>query len=67
MFRLTHYLKEVRDPKPLGPHRQPPGPVVMGAQGLGIADFFQVMGETKHPGLPQAPNRMPVFFRMRVE
>ena len=29
MFRLTHYLKEVRDPKPLGPHRQPPGPVVI--------------------------------------
>ncbi|WP_350332927.1 heme d1 biosynthesis radical SAM protein NirJ [Coralliovum pocilloporae] len=29
MFRLTHYLKEIADPKPLGPHRQPPGPVVI--------------------------------------
>lgn len=29
MFRLTHYLKEVHTPTPLGPHRQPPGPVVI--------------------------------------
>ena len=29
MFRLTHYLKEVHSPTPLGPHRQPPGPVVI--------------------------------------
>ena len=29
MFRLTHYLKELKSPSPLGPHRQPPGPVVI--------------------------------------
>ncbi len=29
MFRLTHYLREIADPKPLGPHRDPPGPVVI--------------------------------------
>ena len=29
MFRLTHYLREVADPKPLGPRREPPGPVVI--------------------------------------
>ncbi len=29
MFRLTHYLKELLDPTPPGPHRQPPGPVVI--------------------------------------
>ena len=29
MFRLTHYLKEIHQPTPLGPHRQPPGPVVI--------------------------------------
>ncbi len=29
MFRLTHYLRAIADPKPLGPHREPPGPVVI--------------------------------------
>lgn len=29
MFRLTHYLRELHRPTPLGPHRQPPGPVVI--------------------------------------
>jgi heme d1 biosynthesis radical SAM protein NirJ len=29
MFRLTHYLKEIVAPTPLGPVRAPPGPVVI--------------------------------------
>ncbi len=29
MFRITRYLQEVLDPQPLGPHREPPGPVVI--------------------------------------
>lgn len=29
MFRITRYLKEVLEPTPLGPHREPPGPVVI--------------------------------------
>lgn len=29
MFRITHYMKEVADPTPLGPKRNPPGPVVI--------------------------------------
>ncbi len=29
MFRITRYLQEVLDPQPLGPHRVPPGPVVI--------------------------------------
>ena len=29
MFRLSHYLREIADPKPLEPHRNPPGPVVI--------------------------------------
>ncbi len=29
MFRITRYLQEVLDPQPLGPHRAPPGPVVI--------------------------------------
>lgn len=29
MFRLSHYLRELADPKPLRPHRAPPGPVVI--------------------------------------
>jgi len=29
MFRLTHYMKELINPTPLGPVRQPPGPVVI--------------------------------------
>jgi heme d1 biosynthesis radical SAM protein NirJ len=29
MFRVTQYVKEIIDPTPLGPARQPPGPVVI--------------------------------------
>jgi heme d1 biosynthesis radical SAM protein NirJ len=29
MFRLTHYLREIDRPTPIGPHRAPPGPVVI--------------------------------------
>ena len=29
MFRLTQYMHEVLDPKPIGPKRTPPGPVVI--------------------------------------
>ena len=29
MFRLSHYLKEVHSPSDPGPHRNPPGPVVI--------------------------------------
>jgi len=29
MFRITHYMKEVLAPTPLGPTRNPPGPVVI--------------------------------------
>ena len=29
MFRLSHYLREIDEPAPAGPVRQPPGPVVI--------------------------------------
>lgn len=29
MFRLSHYLREILAPTPIGPHRAPPGPVVI--------------------------------------
>ena len=29
MFRITHYMKEIASPTPLGPKRNPPGPVVI--------------------------------------
>jgi len=29
MFRITRYMQEIADPKPLGPKRNPPGPVVI--------------------------------------
>jgi Fe-coproporphyrin III synthase len=29
MFRLSHYMREIADPTPLGPVRLPPGPVVI--------------------------------------
>ena len=29
MFRISQYMKELRDPTPLGPKRNPPGPVVI--------------------------------------
>jgi heme d1 biosynthesis radical SAM protein NirJ len=29
MFRITHYLQELKNPTPLGPKRNPPGPVVI--------------------------------------
>jgi heme d1 biosynthesis radical SAM protein NirJ len=29
MFRISHYMQELHQPKPLGPKRNPPGPVVI--------------------------------------
>jgi len=29
MFRITSYMQEVRNPTPIGPRREPPGPVVI--------------------------------------
>ena len=29
MFRITQYMREVLNPTPLGPKRNPPGPVVI--------------------------------------
>ena len=29
MFRVSQYLQEVKSPTPLGPKRNPPGPVVI--------------------------------------
>src|SRR3990167_6431003 len=29
MFRITHYMREIANPTPLGPKRNPPGPVVI--------------------------------------
>jgi Fe-coproporphyrin III synthase len=29
MFRVSHYMKEIANPTPLGPKREPPGPVVI--------------------------------------
>ena len=29
MFRISQYMQEIADPKPLGPKRNPPGPVVI--------------------------------------
>ncbi|HQR51084.1 MAG TPA: heme d1 biosynthesis radical SAM protein NirJ [Methylophilaceae bacterium] len=29
MFRISQYMQEIADPKPLGPRRNPPGPVVI--------------------------------------
>ncbi len=29
MFRITQYLEELKNPKPIGPKRNPPGPVVI--------------------------------------
>src|SRR3990167_3190120 len=29
MFRISQYMQEIKNPTPLGPKRQPPGPVVI--------------------------------------
>ncbi|MER2528336.1 MAG: heme d1 biosynthesis radical SAM protein NirJ, partial [Candidatus Competibacter denitrificans] len=29
MFRITQFMQEIADPKPLAPKRNPPGPVVI--------------------------------------
>jgi MoaA/NifB/PqqE/SkfB family radical SAM enzyme len=29
MFRLTQFMRELRQPTPAGPRRDPPGPVVI--------------------------------------
>jgi len=54
MFRLSHYLRELEDPKPLGPHRAPPGPVVIWNLirrcNLTCKHCYSISGDVDFPG-----------------
>jgi heme d1 biosynthesis radical SAM protein NirJ len=54
MFRLTHYLKEIADPKPLGPVREPAGPVVIWNLvrrcNLKCKHCYSISGDVDFPG-----------------
>jgi Fe-coproporphyrin III synthase len=54
MFRLTHYLREVADPKPLGPQRSPSGPVVIWNLvrrcNLKCKHCYSISGDVDFPG-----------------
>ncbi len=54
MFRLTHYLREVVSPTPLGPHREPPGPVVIWNLvrrcNLKCKHCYSISGDVDFPG-----------------
>lgn len=54
MFRLTHYLREIADPKPLPPHREPPGPVVIWNLvrrcNLKCKHCYSISGDVDFPG-----------------
>ncbi|NRG18212.1 heme d1 biosynthesis radical SAM protein NirJ [Rhizobiales bacterium] len=54
MFRLTHYMKELVNPSPLGPHRAPPGPVVIWNLirrcNLKCKHCYSISGDVDFPG-----------------
>ena len=54
MFRLTHYLKEIADPTPLGPAREPAGPVVIWNLvrrcNLKCKHCYSISGDVDFPG-----------------
>ena len=54
MFRLTHYLKEINDPSPLGPAREPAGPVVIWNLvrrcNLKCKHCYSISGDVDFPG-----------------
>ncbi|HSG96038.1 MAG TPA: heme d1 biosynthesis radical SAM protein NirJ [Afifellaceae bacterium] len=54
MFRLTHYLKEIADPSPLGPARKPTGPVVIWNLvrrcNLKCKHCYSISGDVDFPG-----------------
>jgi heme d1 biosynthesis radical SAM protein NirJ len=54
MFRLTHYLKEIIAPTPLGPARKPPGPVVIWNLirrcNLTCKHCYSISGDVDFPG-----------------
>ncbi|MGQ0682085.1 heme d1 biosynthesis radical SAM protein NirJ [Bradyrhizobium sp.] len=54
MFRLSHYLREIDEPAPLGPVRQPPGPVVIWNLirrcNLTCKHCYSISGDVDFPG-----------------
>jgi heme d1 biosynthesis radical SAM protein NirJ len=54
MFRLSHYLREVIAPTPLGPQRSPPGPVVIWNLvrrcNLTCKHCYSISGDVDFPG-----------------
>ena len=54
MFRLSHYLREIDEPAPSGPVRQPPGPVVIWNLirrcNLTCKHCYSISGDVDFPG-----------------
>jgi len=54
MFRLSQFMHEIVDPKPLGPKRQPPGPVVIWNLirrcNLTCKHCYSISGDVDFPG-----------------
>lgn len=54
MFRLTQYMKEIRDPTPIRPRREPPGPVVIWNLirrcNLKCKHCYSISGDVDFPG-----------------
>jgi heme d1 biosynthesis radical SAM protein NirJ len=54
MFRLSHYLRELDEPPPSGPVRQPPGPVVIWNLirrcNLSCKHCYSISGDVDFPG-----------------
>jgi heme d1 biosynthesis radical SAM protein NirJ len=59
MFRLSHYLHELHAPTPLGPGRQPPGPVVIWNLirrcNLTCKHCYSISGDVDFPGELSTP------------
>lgn len=59
MFRISHYMRELVDPKPLGPKRNPPGPVViwnlLRRCNLTCKHCYSISADTDFPGELSTP------------
>ena len=70
MFRLSHYLHELREPTPLGPARQPPGPVVIWNLirrcNLTCKHCYSISGDVDFPGELSTPEVFRVMDDLRA-
>lgn len=70
MFRVSQYLHEVHEPKPIGPRRSPPGPVVIWNLtrrcNLSCKHCYAISSDKPYPGELETPEIMAVMDDLRA-